>query len=104
MHCFGKRGWCLPPGADAPNSHMASIELPFLPDFPPKPASASQLHAHLLDERSIEVMVSVWEDRLWVRISAQIYNMTADYEALRDAVAELMAPVRHENGTGGGGN
>ena len=79
------------PGSDAPDSHMASIELPPMPQFPMTAGSAPALHSHLLGTKGIEVPSSFWEDRLWVRISAQIYNTQADYAALRDAVSELAA-------------
>ena len=58
-------------------------------DFSQKASSASALHDHLLKERKIEVPINFWEERLWVRISAQIYNTLADYEALREAISDL---------------
>ena len=79
------------PGSDASDSHMASIELPSMPQFPTTAESAPALHSHLLQAKGIEVPISYWEDRLWVRISAQIYNTQADYAALRDAISELTA-------------
>jgi selenocysteine lyase/cysteine desulfurase len=70
---------------------MASIELPLMPRYPATSESAAALHSHLLDARGIEVPISYWQARLWVRISVQIYNTRADYEALRDAVSDLTA-------------
>ena len=70
---------------------MASIELPEMARFPCQGSSASLLHRHLLAEGKIEVPVNFWEGRLWVRISAQIYNTRDDYQALRDFISELAA-------------
>ena len=70
---------------------MASLQLPHLLRFPQRPESASRLHSRLLSDKRIEVPIAFWESRLWVRISAQIYNTMADYESLRDAIAELAA-------------
>lgn len=38
----------------------------------------------------MQVPVACWEGRLWARISAQYYNTLADYQALADAVEELI--------------
>jgi len=74
---------------------MASIELPSMPQFPALGESAPALHAHLLEAKGIEVPISWWQDRLWVRISAQIYNTWGDYEALREAISELVATTQN---------
>lgn len=36
-----------------------------------------------------QVPIACWGGRLWVRISAQLYNELADYQRLADAVCEL---------------
>merc|ERR1711933_60473 len=46
-----------------------------------------------LFKRNVEVPVKVLSGRLYVRISAHIYNELADYEVLRDAVLELASAV-----------
>ena len=69
---------------------MASIELPELDGIPRHSESLTALHDHLLNKRKIEVPINFWEGKLWVRISAQIYNTMADYEALREAISGLM--------------
>lgn len=67
---------------------MASLELPRLRDFQVEAGdSATRLHGWLWEHRSVQVPITAWEGRLWVRISAQIFNIMADYEALRDAVS-----------------
>jgi isopenicillin-N epimerase len=48
---------------------------------------ASRLRDSLLFEDSIEVQLHAWRDRLWVRLSAQIYNDLSDVERLAAAVA-----------------
>lgn len=68
---------------------MAAIPLPALRDFAAEPAEAVQLHLWLRDQYHIEVPVSFWHGRLWVRVSAQIHNCSDDYTALRDAILDL---------------
>lgn len=70
---------------------MASIQLPNMQRFPCQSQSASKLHSHLLEDRKIEVPINFWEGKLWVRISAQIYNTETDYAALGHAISDLMA-------------
>lgn len=62
-----------------------------MPQFPPTADSAPALHGYLLEAKGIEVPISWWQERLWVRISAQIYNTQGDYDAVRDAISELAA-------------
>jgi isopenicillin-N epimerase len=48
---------------------------------------AATLRLALLLEDRIEVQLHAWRDRLWVRISAQVYNDRSDVERLAEAVA-----------------
>ena len=48
---------------------------------------AARLRVALLVEDRIEVQLHAWRGRLWVRVSAQIYNDRTDIERLADAVA-----------------
>jgi isopenicillin-N epimerase len=59
---------------------MATIGLP-LAD-PATQEQASAINARLLDEHRIEVPVFPFAGRLWLRISAQIYNTLDDYKRL----------------------
>ena len=45
-------------------------------------ADANRLRDLLLFEDSIEVQMHAWHDRIWVRISAQVYNELADIARL----------------------
>jgi len=47
---------------------------------------AAKLRDALLDEEHIEVQLHAWRERLWVRISIQIYNDLEDVERLAAAV------------------
>lgn len=48
---------------------------------------AARLRLALLVEDGIEVQLHAWRDRLWVRVSAQVYNDVGDIERLARAVA-----------------
>jgi isopenicillin-N epimerase len=45
------------------------------------------LRLALLVDDQIEVQLHAWRGRLWVRVSAQIYNDLSDIERLAQAVA-----------------
>jgi len=74
---------------------MALVEVPPLPMLPSTEGAFTQEHGAALQQallqRSIEVSVKALSGRLYVRISAHIYNYIEEYEALRDAVLELQA-------------
>jgi selenocysteine lyase/cysteine desulfurase len=44
------------------------------------------LRDDLLKRDRIEIQLHAWRQRLWVRISTQIYNERADVERLADAI------------------
>ena len=48
---------------------------------------AWRLRNALLFEDRIEVQLHAWRERLWVRVSAQVYNEMADVERLRAALS-----------------
>lgn len=48
-----------------------------------------------------QVPVACMEGKLWVRISAQYYNTLEDYQALADAVRDLVSEAESTNGDGG---
>jgi isopenicillin-N epimerase len=53
---------------------------------------AAALHDRLLENHGVEVPVILFNDRIWVRISAQVYNELSDYQHLAQALtAELAA-------------
>jgi isopenicillin-N epimerase len=49
-------------------------------------AVALRVHDHLWDTHRIEVPIMVWGNRLWFRISAQVYNTIDGYERLAGAL------------------
>ena len=63
---------------------MAMVELPILREATQENAQA--LRWHLFDEHAIQVPIHALSGRLWVRISAQIYNEMSDYESLSSAI------------------
>jgi isopenicillin-N epimerase len=66
---------------------MATVPLP--PRWPVSIERAKRLHDQLWDEHRIELPVLAHNERLWVRISCQAYNESADYEHLAQAVRAL---------------
>ncbi|EIE25754.1 PLP-dependent transferase [Coccomyxa subellipsoidea C-169] len=77
--------------ANEAGASMAAVELPSSLPLAASVADALFLHEMLRTRFKIEVPVACWEGRLWVRISAQYYNTLEDYQALADAVRELIS-------------
>ncbi|GHJ49800.1 isopenicillin-N epimerase [Catellatospora sp. TT07R-123] len=53
-------------------------------------AAGSRLRARISDELRAEVNVTSWRDRLFVRLSAQIYNDAAEYDRLAETLPALL--------------
>jgi isopenicillin-N epimerase len=80
------RAWGTEHGIDERcTGTMATVPLPR--EMGSSPAEATGLRDALLDEDGIEVQLHAWGGRLWVRVSAQIYNEISDFERLAAAVA-----------------
>jgi isopenicillin-N epimerase len=78
------------PAAAAPEAMSGSMTALPLPEaFGRGAEDARRLRASLLFEHSIEVQVSAWHDRLWMRLSAQVYNEMGDFERLAGALDSL---------------
>jgi isopenicillin-N epimerase len=60
---------------------------------PLPPSDLTALKSRLYDEYRIEVPLSAWQDRNFVRISIQAYNSQADVDALLDALNVLLPQV-----------
>lgn len=68
---------------------MATVAIPTTGTFAgarATPETAVAINRHLWEKHRIEVPVIAFADRLWVRISAQIYNDLGDYRRLADAL------------------
>ncbi|CAJ1392814.1 unnamed protein product [Effrenium voratum] len=72
-------------------STMALVQLPELKALPPgrHGYDEAELVQNALYARKIEVPVKALSGKLYVRVSAHIYNHIEEYETLRDAVLEL---------------
>ncbi len=73
--------WQVEPGAP-PEMFAAMVTLPLPVDGPATLEAAAHWRATFLREHRIEVPVFPIDGRLWVRISAQVYNELPDYLAL----------------------
>jgi len=77
----------LPAAPPEMRGAMASLALPMAD--PAGNRTAEALHDRLLRRHRIEVPIFPFAGRLWLRLSAQIYNEMADYE-------RLAAPLKQE--------
>lgn len=64
---------------------MATIPLPERAGDTPE--AAARLRDALLFEERIEIQIHAWRGRLWVRVSAQVYNDLDDFLRLAEAIA-----------------
>jgi isopenicillin-N epimerase len=72
---------------DAPREMMgAMVTVPLPVGAGATADDATRLRLALLAEDRIEVQLHAWRDRLWVRVSAQVYNDIHDVERLAAAV------------------
>jgi isopenicillin-N epimerase len=72
---------------DAPDDMIgAMVTVPLADEAGSTPDEAARLRTALLVEDRIEVQLHAWRGRLWARVSAQIYNDSADIGRLADAV------------------
>ena len=76
----------LPAAPPGMRGAMASLALPVAD--PAGSRTAEALHDRLLRRHRIEVPVFPFANRLWLRLSAQIYNEIADYDRLATALKE----------------
>jgi isopenicillin-N epimerase len=65
---------------------MATLPLPEAWREPATEEGARAVHDHLWERYRIEVPVLLFEGRLWLRISAQVYNRPAEYRRLAEAL------------------
>ena len=70
--------------AESDIGFMATVPMPAA--LGSLPADAARVRDRLLYEHRIEVQIHAAHDRLWARISAQIYNEMSDIERLAEAV------------------
>ncbi|HEY7284394.1 MAG TPA: aminotransferase class V-fold PLP-dependent enzyme [Vicinamibacterales bacterium] len=73
---------------DVPREMIGSmVTVPLPPHMGTSDEDAARLRLALLVEDHIEVHLFAWRGRLWLRVSAQVYNDRADIERLAEAVA-----------------
>jgi isopenicillin-N epimerase len=80
-----EQAWDSPPTAPSTlRAGMATIALPGC--GPATRENADRIHDALQQNHNIEVPVFAFQDALYLRISAQSYNMPEDYRRLREAI------------------
>ena len=67
------------------------VNLPLPGDEAPTEENAKRWHDRLWSQHRIEVPVLAFSQKLWLRISAQVYNDDSDIERLGSAVDEVLA-------------
>ncbi len=77
--------WRVAPGASM-DMFAGMVTLPLPINEPATPEAAARWRLTLLREHNIEVPIHAIDGRLWVRISAGVYNEISDYEALAHAL------------------
>jgi isopenicillin-N epimerase len=88
------RAWGVP--FTTPEAMIATMVTVPLPERLGSTAEDAYRHRRrLFEEDRIEVQLHAWRGRLWVRVSAQIYNEIADIHRLAEAVSAL-GPVTNE--------
>lgn len=89
--------WTPVGGPPALLGAMAAIAVPtergLAKGLPATPGAAAALHDRLWDDHRIEVPVTAFAGRLWVRVSAQIYNELEEYHRLAEAVLKELPPA-----------
>jgi isopenicillin-N epimerase len=75
----------------------ARVTVPLPPSAGTTDDEAAQVRLALLVEDRIEVQLHAWRERLWVRVSAQVYNELSDIEQLANAVARRCAVARSQH-------
>ncbi len=74
----------------APRSMAAAMTSIALPQSP-RPGLDRQLRSMLVKKHKIVVPVSIFAGKLWVRVSAQVYNALEDYDRLAFALRKCLA-------------
>lgn len=67
---------------------MAAVSLP--DSFPARSEVATRLRDRLLYEHRIEVPIFCYRERLWARLSMQVYNELSDVERFADALQAML--------------
>jgi isopenicillin-N epimerase len=73
-----------PTAPDRMTGTMATVQLPA--SYGSTHEDATRLRDALLFEDRVEVQLHAWRDRMWMRISAQVYNDAGDLERLVSAL------------------
>ncbi|XP_071799087.1 uncharacterized protein [Asterias amurensis] len=78
----------IPVGMRAPC--MALVAIPETSLYPASARTCSRLMSDLYKQSQVFVAFSYFKQRLWCRISSQVYNCKEDYIRLRDALLEVL--------------
>ena len=81
--------WQVEPTTPLDGSMITSMATVPVPAHVPRAGTAEALRDRIYHEHRIEVPVFEWDERWWIRVSAQVYNRAEDYERLADVVSRL---------------
>jgi isopenicillin-N epimerase len=74
------------PHPDDPRLYASIATIP----LPGRAGTHDRIRMRLAEEHRIDAMPLTWGDRLWIRISGQVYNDPSDYEALAKALPAVL--------------
>lgn len=72
-----------------PDMTGSILTMPLPKTFSANNETAQRLHKELLDNYNIELMIVTFNNKLYFRISSQIYNELSDYEHLAESLTKM---------------
>jgi len=88
-HAMLCRRWGVEPATPLDGSLLGSMATIALPESAKVTPTPDELTALLFERHRIEVPTFEFNDRWWIRISAQAYNSPEQYERLADTIESL---------------
>jgi isopenicillin-N epimerase len=90
QHVVGRALGLDPAELPDPGGPLPMRLIPLPPNGSVGPAAAVRLRDRISDELRAEVAVNAWQDRLLLRLCAQVYNRPDEYERLAEGLPKLL--------------